>query len=186
MRCARCSTSRIETPRSRISVERSEDRVDQGRRQTERRLVEQEHIGRGDERAADRELLLLAAGERAGLAMRGSRRASGRARTPRASGSEPLRRRRAESPSRRFSSTESSPKMRRPSGTSAIPARAIDSGERPRTDRPDRRTSPAAVRTTPMIACSVVDLPAPFGPIRPTSSPRPTSRSSPRTAGTEP
>ena len=49
--------------------ERREDRVDEGRREAERRLVEEEHVGRGDERAADRELLLLAAGERAGLAV---------------------------------------------------------------------------------------------------------------------
>ena len=46
-----------------------------------------------------------------------------------------------------------------------------------------RRARPA---TTPMIACSVVDLPAPLGPIRPTISPRPTSRLRPRTAGTAP
>ena len=76
--------------------------------------------------------------------------------------------------------------MRRPSGTSAIPARAIASGARPRIDVPASRTSPADVGTTPMIACSVVDLPAPFGPIRPTSSALPTSRLRPRTAGTEP
>ena len=37
-----------------------------------------------------------------------------------------------------------------------------------------------------MIACSVVDFPAPFGPISPTSSPRSIARLSPRTAGTEP
>ena len=37
-----------------------------------------------------------------------------------------------------------------------------------------------------MIACSVVDFPAPFGPIRPTISPLPTSSETPRTAGTEP
>ena len=37
-----------------------------------------------------------------------------------------------------------------------------------------------------MIACSVVDFPAPFGPISPTISPSPTSRVRFRTAGTEP
>src|SRR5437763_590767 len=35
-----------------------------------------------------------------------------------------------------------------------------------------------------MTACSVDDFPAPFGPTRPTISPRPTVRSMPRTAGT--
>ena len=44
--------------------ERREDDVDDLRREAERRLVEQQDIGPGDERARDRELLLLAAGER--------------------------------------------------------------------------------------------------------------------------
>src|SRR5438093_6568100 len=74
--------------------------------------------------------------------------------------------------------------MRLPSGTSAIPDLAIRSGARRRIDRPERRMSPAAGRTRPMIACSVVLFPAPFGPIRPTISPRPTLRLRPRTAGT--
>ena len=47
--------------------ERLEDDVDDARREPERRLVEQQHVGLGDERARDRELLLLAARERAGL-----------------------------------------------------------------------------------------------------------------------
>ena len=37
-----------------------------------------------------------------------------------------------------------------------------------------------------MIVCNVVDLPAPFGPIKPTISSRPTTRSMPRTAVTGP
>ncbi len=37
-----------------------------------------------------------------------------------------------------------------------------------------------------MIACRVEDLPAPFGPMRPTISPGPTSSESPRTAATGP
>ena len=47
--------------------ERVEDDVDDARREAERRLVEQQHVGLGDERPRDRELLLLAAGERARL-----------------------------------------------------------------------------------------------------------------------
>src|SRR5438034_7422805 len=74
--------------------------------------------------------------------------------------------------------------MWRPSGTSATPRRAIRSGLEPRRERPCRRTSPDAILTTPMTAWRVDDLPAPFGPTRPTISPRPTSRSRPRTAGT--
>src|SRR5581483_7049284 len=76
--------------------------------------------------------------------------------------------------------------MRRPSGTSAIPARAIASGLSPPSGRPPSRISPRWARTSPTIECSVVDFPAPFGPIRPTISPRPTSSESPRTAGTVP
>ena len=49
-------------------AERGEDRIDHRRRETERRLVEQEHVRGGDERAADRELLLLTARERSRLA----------------------------------------------------------------------------------------------------------------------
>ena len=52
--------------------ERLEDDVDDRRREPERGLVEQEHVGRGDERPGDRELLLLAAGERAGCRRRNS------------------------------------------------------------------------------------------------------------------
>ena len=72
------------------------------------------------------------------------------------------------SPRRRFSSTVSSPKMRRPSGTSAMPRRATSSGRRPTSERPSSSTSPPAIGAEPMIACSVDDFPAPFGPIRPT------------------
>ena len=92
----------------------------------------------------------------------------------------------AASPSLRFSSTVSSPKSLRPSGTSAMPAEAIRSGDRPRTDAPASRTSPADAATSPVIACSVVDLPAPLGPMRPTISPSSTVNETPRTAGTEP
>src|ERR1700704_6256584 len=74
--------------------------------------------------------------------------------------------------------------MCRPSGTSATPSRATRSGLRPRSERPCTRTSPAAGPTTPITACRVEDLPAPFGPTSPTISPAPTSRSMPRTAGT--
>ena len=62
--------------------------------------------------------------------------------------------------------------MRRPSGTSEMPERVTCSGERPRSDSPASRISPRRASTSPMIACSVVDLPAPLGPISPTISPR--------------
>src|SRR5919108_2368034 len=76
--------------------------------------------------------------------------------------------------------------MRRPSGTSATPRRAIHSGAFPSTDCPATATSPSRAGTRPMIACSVVDFPAPFGPIRPTISPPATSSERFRTAGTAP
>ena len=47
--------------------ERAENRVDERRREAERRLIEEEHVGSGHECAADRQLLLLAAGECSGL-----------------------------------------------------------------------------------------------------------------------
>src|SRR5919109_1180995 len=76
--------------------------------------------------------------------------------------------------------------IRRPSGTSATPRRAIHSGAFPSTDSPATATSPSRAGTRPMIACSVVDFPAPFGPIRPTISPPATSSERFRTAGTAP
>ena len=62
-----------------------------------------------------------------------------------------------------------------PRGRARRPARATSSGW-PRSGAPRSRISPPASGTTPMIAWSVVDLPAPFGPISPTISPRPSCR----------
>ena len=45
--------------------ERLEQRLDDERREAERGLVEQQDLGPGDQRPRDRELLLLAARERA-------------------------------------------------------------------------------------------------------------------------
>src|SRR6266496_1763535 len=95
-------------------------------------------------------------------------------------------RRRAARPRRRFSSTVKSPKIRRPSGTRAMPARAIDSTERRRSACPFSLISPRWAGCRPMIALSVVDFPAPFGPIRPTISPLPTRSVRSRTAETLP
>ena len=65
-----------------------------------------------------------------------------------------------------------SPKIRRPSGHERDRRRGRSTPARGRgATCPRSRTSPPAAGTTPMIACSVVDFPAPFGPIRPTSSP---------------
>ena len=125
----RCSTSRIVTPCVADLAERLEERLDDRRREPERRLVEQEHVGARDERARDRELLLLAAGERSRVAAARTRRRPGRARAP----SRDRRRRRPCCAARRARVAGSrrpsaTPKMWRPSGTSATPARAMSSG----------------------------------------------------------
>jgi hypothetical protein len=75
------------------------------RRKAERRLVQQEKVGPGDERTGDRKLLLLAAGERAGLAALNSATIGKSSCTQATSSPTPSRVRRPASPSRRFSST---------------------------------------------------------------------------------
>src|SRR6185437_2503647 len=98
----------------------------------------------------------------------------------------PFDSRRPTSPSRRFSRTDRLEKMCRPSGTSAMPERAMSSERIPRIERPPISTSPALGVTAPMIAINVELLPAPFGPTSPTISPRPTSSDTSRTAATPP
>ena len=63
---ASCSTSRMVRPARLQPQDQVEDVVDDLRRQAERRLVEQQQLGRGHQRAGDRQLLLLAARQRAG------------------------------------------------------------------------------------------------------------------------
>ena len=67
VRSPRCSTRRIATPRSRICSSTAKTVSTTVGDEPERRLVEQEHVGAGDERPGDRELLLLAPRERARL-----------------------------------------------------------------------------------------------------------------------
>src|SRR5207244_11594144 len=52
--------------------------------------------------------------------------------------------------------------------------------------RPAKPMLPADAETIPVIALSVLDLPAPFAPIRPTNSPSFTSSERPRTAWMRP
>ena len=152
----------------------------------ERRLVEQQHVGPGDERARDRELLLLAARERARVALRevGHDREElahpgqvvGRALLGAAPG-------------------EPEPQVLVDGQRGEDVPALGDEGDagagdvlRPAAERPPVRAGSRPPRrgTSPMIAWSVLDLPAPLGPIRPTISPRSSFRSSPRTAGTPP
>ena len=130
--------------------ERLEDDVDDLRREAERGLVEEEQPRPGDERAGDRELLLLAARERprvpAPELAHDREQLVDRVDVGRRARS---RRCRAASPSRRFSSTVRSPKIRRPSGTSATPGagdllRGAAAERAP--GEPDVATRPAGAR----------------------------------------
>ena len=161
----RCSTSRIVTPSSRIAPSVSNSVSTTIGASPSDGSSSSSTSGRAIERAGDRELLLLAARERPGVALRELADHREQARDPGEVVGDAVARRAAPTrPSRRFSSTVSEAKMWRPSGTSATPERATSSG-RPRSGAPreqDLAAPPAG--TTPMIACSVVDLPAPFGP----------------------
>ena len=147
VRCARCSTSRTVTPRSRIAASASKTTSTTLRREPERRLVEQQHVGPRDERARDRELLLLAARERA-------RRAG--ARNSRDDREELVDPRRAASPApsaRRAGEAEPQVLLDRQLGedppalgTSAMPARAIASGARRAASGRRAGSSPADAR----------------------------------------
>src|SRR5438093_10139767 len=71
--------------------------------------------------------------------------------------------------------------MPRPSGTCAMPSRAIDSGDRRAIGLPAKRMSPR-VPTVPEIARSVVVLPAPLAPRMATAWPSPTLSETPCSA----
>ena len=102
------------------------------RRKAERRLVEQHQPRPQHQGAADRQHLLLAARERAGLlhpalpsAAENSRRRA------RCRAAISARSRRVIAPSCRFSSTVSRENVPRPSGTCAMPSRTMSSVARP-------------------------------------------------------
>ena len=174
------------TPRVADLAERLEQRLDDGRREPERRLVEQQHVGPREQRAGDRELLLLAARERPGLALRelGDDREE------------------AVHPVEVVGDAVLAPPPGEPEAQVLVDGqRAEDvaalgherdagAGDVLRARRaaalPCSRISPPASGTARITASSVVDLPAPFGPIRPTISPRSSRRLRPRTAGTAP
>ena len=147
VRCARCSTSRTARPRSRIAASASKTTSTTRRREPERRLVEQQDVRLGDERAGDRELLLLAARERARLPaaelLDDREELVDAAQTP-------LRRRRARAAPRDRAAGSPRPSARRrcacPPGTSATPLRATSSGRRPSSDASPSRTSPPVDR----------------------------------------
>ena len=74
---------------------------------------------------------------------------------------------------------------RRPCGTKEMPSCTI-SCVAAESRSPRQCTSPSTTGARPMIAFSTVDLPAPFGPISATTSPRCTSSETPLSATTAP
>ena len=102
----------------------------------------------------------------------GARRDAGRARTrARCPPRIPALSRRWNAPISRFSSTVMRANSRRPSGDWQIPSRTISCGGWPTMSLPLNRIVPRLGRLMPWIERSVVDLPAPFAPIRVTISP---------------
>ena len=71
---------------------------------------------------------------------------------------------------------------RRPSGLCAIPPPTISCGGAIVMSRPSKRMRPCRGRLSPLIARSVVDLPAPLAPISVTISPAPTRSETPLSA----
>src|ERR1700681_3043873 len=96
------------------------------------------------------------------------------------------RARRAVAPSRRLSMTLRPGKMRRPSGTCAIPSATTSSGCSPSSGLPANRIVPDDGAITREIALSVVLLPAPFAPSSDTISPSATTSEMPCSASTAP
>src|SRR5947208_1027295 len=175
VRWARCSTSRIVVPNSRISL----NALKMPSTASGAKPREGSSRSRTSGRATSARPIASCCCWPPESAPAGRRRNSlriGKSSKAGPSGSPMYARRRAARPRRRFSSTVKSPKIRRPSGTRAMPARAIDSAERRRSGWPCRLISPRCAGSRPMTACSVVDFPAPFGPIRPTMSALPTPR----------
>ena len=89
-------------------------------------------------------------------------------------------------PTRRFSLTVRSAKIRRPSGTSVIPRETISVGFFPVMSSPRNRIFPPLGFTKPEMARSVELLPAPLAPINVTISPSGTSKEIPLTASIPP
>ena len=87
---------------------------------------------------------------------------------------------------RRFSSTVSSGKTSRPSGTWLMPRRTIQAGSRLWISPPSKRTCPLLGSMMPEMVFRMVDLPAPLAPSTVTILPFGTERVTPRSACTGP
>ncbi len=164
-----CSTTRIVVPRLVHLRERLEDLAHDERREPERRLVEEQQARLRHQRARRARASAARRPRASRPAGRAARRDAGRTRR-RARGRARDAPRCVQAPRRRLSSTVSVANVPRPSGTCAMPRRAIASGVRRKSSARRSRTSPL-VLTVPEIARSVVVLPAPFAPRIATKSP---------------
>ena len=129
------------------------------------RLVEKEQLGIADERAGERQPLLLPARERADARRRASPRAA-RARSPRP----------APGPDRRSCGTGAASRRTVSLSESCVscswmPSRWRSAGASDAQRSPSTSTSPASGSVSPSQISIVVVLPAPFGPSRPKHSP---------------
>ena len=77
-------------------------------------------------------------------------------------------------------------KQWRPSGACEIPRPTIRWAASPEISRPPKRIEPLVAGVSPLIARSVVDLPAPFEPIIVTTSPSSTVSETPWSASIAP
>ena len=159
-------------PSALMRLDQREQLLDQQRGQAERRLVEDQQLRLGHQAAADREHLLLAAGQRSGaLALPfGKPREDREHAVAVARRGAPTRggRRRG----RDFRRTVMLGKMRRPSGTWIRPRATIAAGRACSMVAPSKRMLPRQGRMTPEMVRLSVDLPAPFEPSTATISPR--------------
>ena len=167
-----CSTSST-VASSRDALERGRDLGHEQRREPLRRLVDEQHRVVVQERPGDRDHLLLAARERAGLLRRRASRAPGRARRRARSG-------RCRSARRGAGSRRRSGRRRR----RGPPARSRSRAGRSGASAAGVSSSPASVTlprrgTSPIIARSVVVLPTPFRPSSAVTPPSGTSNETP-------
>ena len=179
-----CSTSSMVTPARFSSASVRKIVLHDERREAERGLVEEQQLRPRHQRAGERQHLLLAAGQRAGLlvhalaqdreevvdalAVLGDAGAVAHARRRRAAGSPPR---------------SGEPKTRRPSGQWATPSRTMRDGGSRSMRSPAKRIAPARGRISPEMVRSVVLLPAPLAPSSATTSPGATARLTPAQRG---
>ena len=172
---SRCEFSSTATPRLAQVLEQPPHGAPAGRVERAGRLVEQQHARAADHRLRDPEPLLHALRHRRRRAAPSASARPTALEQPLALGGAAVRRPRGAGACRAARPRSAS----RGSGTARRGSRARGA---PPASRPARRAivaAPAVGRTSPQAIFTSVDLPAPFGPSRPTSSPSPTSRLTP-------